>query len=250
MKVGNIFFRVIWIIFYIGRITSVDAKCVIQDTVKNSLNVKRDKINNQIVFYLNRNEQIIDSLILFNLNFKVDSLTKISENIWHYIYSVRCGSNCKLRNQIILIIDSNKLHLSYVSYFSSSFDYSDLYSSPESVNVLPYSIYNCNYFFGDDFFKGKPIVKEYLFKGKVADNGKGSDVFYQLKYDAVKKVYYTQTQLLKGEYLLVIPKKNKQLKKKINEIVPVLKFREVLWLYYNNTWYELNSKKNRLVQFE
>lgn len=224
-----------------------------EDSLKERISIMRDEVNNRITFYLIQDNVIKDSLTLYNLNFTIDSLVKINDSLWHYMYSVRCGSNCKLRNQIILMADGNELRMPFVGRFSSSFDYRELYSSNTRIkgsNELPYSNYNCVYAFANDFFSAKPIIKEYLYKGTIPDNGLGTTLIYQLKYDNSKKIYYTQTQPLSGEFNIIAPQINKQFKKKINSVVPVLKFRDVTWVNYDNTWYELNSMSNNLVKFE
>lgn len=217
--------------------------------------LKKSMVNNQITFYLNQNGTIKDSLTLNNLNFVVDTLIKVSHNLWSYVYSVRCGSGCKMRKQVFIMSDNNKLRLSYVGYRSSSYDYRDLYSNDLNVNgsitTLPYPIYNCFYNFTDSLTSRTLILKEYIYKGKIPDDGsKGISKYYKLKYDSLKKIYYTQTQLLSGEYSIVETKNNKKSKQKINTVVLALKFKEIQWVYFNNIWYELNQKGNFLIKFE
>lgn len=253
MRYKILFLGIIKCLFFSSLTFALSVNGSKQDSLKEKISITRDEVNNRITFYLKQDNAIKDSLTLYNLNFKIDSLVKVNDNLWHYMYSVRCGSNCKLRNQIILMVDSSKLRIPYVGLFSSSFDYSELYSRDPSIkgsDVLPYTNYNCVYTFSNDFFSTKPIIKEYLYKGNVPDDGKGATVSYQLKYDNSKKIYYTQTQLLSGEFTIIAPQINKQFKKKINRVVPVLKFSDAMWVYYNNTWYELNPKRNNLVKFE
>jgi hypothetical protein len=216
---------------------------------------KKNMVNNQIIFYLNQTGTIKDSLILNDLNFGIDTLIKVKNDLWSYIYSVRCGSGCKLRKQVLIIGDHEKLRLSYVGYSSSSYDYRDLYSNnlniKGSINVSPYPIYNCFYTFTDSLTSKNLIIKEYIYKGKIPDDGtKGTSIYYQLKYDSLKKVYYTQTQLLSGTFTIVASKNNKESKRKINTVVLALKFKEIKWVYLDNTWYELNQKGNFLIKFE
>jgi hypothetical protein len=228
------------------------AKSLMGLNSKDDLLVRRDEVNNKITFYLNQSGVITDSLSFHGLNFGVDSLKRLSDNLWHYIYSVRCGSGCKLQKQIMLISDDNKLRISYASYLWSSYDYRELYSNNlNNNNALPNPIYCCLYTFVDSLIFTKPTIKEYIYKGKTLDNGSnGTTIYYQLKYNSLKKIYYTEKQVLSGEYVIVASRNNKEIKKKINTVVFALKFKETQWLYYDDVWYELNQKRKRLIKFE
>lgn len=244
------FLAVVKCIFFSSLTFALSVNSFKQDSLKESISINRDEINNRITFYLKQDNLIKDSLTLYNLNFKIDSLVMVNDSLWYYMYSIRCGSNCKQRNQIILLVDGSKLRIPFVGILSYSFDYSELYSNIKGIDALPYSYYNCEYIFANDFLYSNPIINEYLYKGNVPDNCNGTIVSYQLKYDKSKNVYYTQTQLLSGEYTIIVPHAKKQFLKLINSVVPILKYRDATWVYYNNTWYELNSNENTLVKFE
>jgi len=253
MKDRILFFKLITFIFLISCFAFVKGQNQLE--LKDELLLKENMVNNQITVYLNRHGIIKDSLTFNNLNFVFDSLNRINNTLWLYIYSARCGSGCKFRMQIMLMSDNNKLRLAYVGYHSSSYDYRELYSNDLSINgynnSLQYPIYSCVYTFVDSLTSTKPLIKEYIYKGKVPDKGnKGTTIYYPLKYDSIKKIYYTQKQSLFGEYTIVTSKNKKELKKKINTVVLALKFKETQWVYYNYTWYELNQKGKFLIKFE
>lgn len=217
--------------------------------------LKKNMANNQITIYLNHKGTIKDSITLNNLNFVLDTLIKVKNNLWSYLYSVRCGSGCKLRKQILLQSENDKLRLTYVGYHSITYDHRDLYSSDRNINgsiaKLSYPIYNCFYSFSDSTTAKKLILKEYIYEGKNPDDGtKGTSSYYELKYDSLKNVYYTETYVLSGEYTILLPKDNKESKEKINTVVLALKFKEINWVYYKSIWYELNPSEKTLIKFE
>ena len=218
---------------------------------KSKVTFRENLVENQMVFYLDENGIVKDSLILNNLYFaSEDSLTTVNPGLWSFMYSVRCGSDCKLRKQVLFVSDNHKLKLSYVGYRSMSYDYRETYSKDLSVQPMSNPLFYCAYTFSNSFFKN-PKVKELVYKGKSPnDFNSGQTNYYQLKYDSLKKIFYTGTEYLYRIYIIIIDLKNKPLEQKINTVVPTLKFKEVQWVYYNNIWYELNQKGKFLIKFE
>jgi hypothetical protein len=225
-----------------------------QSAPENStLNIRRDYINQTATIYLQNRNKIEDSLMVHNLNFRIDSLLQITNQLWHYIYSIRCGSNCKVRNQIIISCFKNKLHIEYAGLHSASYEFDDLYDTInrtlKAKDVMKYPNYYVEYLFNNSFFYNKPSVKEYVYKGKTPDNGTGDVLIKELKYDRVNRIYYTEREALHGDFTFISPESGEGINKKINEHVYILKFKESESVYLNNTWFEINRTTNSLKLF-
>lgn len=215
-----------------------------------NLQLKRNLVDNIGILYLQNGNIRVDSLKLNGAVFYIDSLRKIDSSMWHYMYSIRCGSGCTTSMQIILTVKNHKMHISYSGYFESSDNIDDLYyaedTSLKPSDVMEYTHSNEKFYLNDSFLK-KPIVTEYLYKGKVTDTGNGDKAFYSLKYDTKEKVYYNTRKKMIGEYLLFEGSTEKNIQ--LNETVYSLKFKENEWVYFKDTWYEFNSKNNSLQKF-
>ena len=77
--------------------------------------------NHTTTVYLKKNNYKTDSLVV-NDYYGKNKLTKIGFEKWLFIYSNRCGTGCKIKNQIICSIKDNKLiksiniPFSYIEY--------------------------------------------------------------------------------------------------------------------------------------
>ena len=216
-----------------------------------SLKIRKDLVHNTITIYLQHGATVEDSMQLFGANFRIDSLTEIDRSTWHYIYSIRCGSNCKLWYQIVLKEKKKRIHLSYVGYYQRSFKFDQLYAQDTSLrarDVMEYSDYLCDYRFNKEFFKSKSLITEYVYKGKMPDDQtKGMSSTFTLKYDRKNNIYYNSQEVLAGNYLIIEGKSKKT--KSFFLKVFALEFQESEWIYLDNAWYEWNRKNNSLIKF-
>ncbi len=216
-----------------------------------SFAIKRDLVNNSATLYLKQGYKTLDTLKFLDLDFLEDTTIEINKTLWHYIYSVRCGSNCKMSYQTILSEKHNKIHLDYLSYYHTSFGFDKLYAKDTSLrpsDVMKYSYYKCEYQFNSSFFTDKPIVNEYLYKGNFKDkNRDGNSSTFILKYDKSKRIYYNCVDFLNGNFFLINGKSKTN--EQINKRVYALKFKEYEWIYLNDNWYEWNKENGHLIKF-
>lgn len=218
--------------------------------INHSIKIKYDHHRLLTTLYLSYNEKVLDSVILHNILFGEDSLLTIKENVWYYSYLKRCGSDCHSSNQIILTTKNNQLKIMMAIRKRFSEDVNDLYyekdTSLKPQDVLEYNHYVSWYKISSDFIDN-PLIKEYLFKGKEYDSGKGDLYSYPLKFEKTEEIYYNGKTLLKGSFNIV-DSYNEKTNKQINQTVYKLKFKESEFIYFEGRWYEVGLK-NYLLQF-
>lgn len=164
---------------------------------KLNLIIQRDSLNRKTIFYLEGNNEIIDSSIIDRVNFKFDSLSILEETKWHYIYSFqnRGVSGLDVYNQIIIEILDKKIHFSYVG----TYRYSSLQDKNQSYGYFFDKKYQLNL--------KDPILGSHLKLTKITwdidKNGvqiDSSEHIIFLDYDSEKNIYHNKIDTLNGFY--------------------------------------------------
>lgn len=199
------------------------------------------KINKTAIFYFYEN-RLVDSIVFNNINFKISNLNKIDETTWQYDYSTRCGSDCKTRNQVILICKNKRLYMAYFGYSLISYYYSSKYDSNKSSTNVDKEFY-CQYLLNEEFYKGKPIITEKAYKREGTNIPDTIIKRYNLLFDKHKTIFYTNQIKLNGVFKI----DSKEIKL-ANKELPILKFTEVEWVFYNEHWYEFNRVNKSFIQ--
>ncbi len=202
------------------------------------------KENKTTIFYF-FGTKLLDSIVIGNTNFKSSNLKKIDEVTWQYDYSSRCGSNCKTRNQVILMCKNQRLHIAYLGYSLVSYHYSGDYELSKSNSNNSQGFYY-QYLLNNAFYKGKvkPIVTEKVYKYEGNNNSDTIVKFYNLHFDKKQTIFYTDQIKLNGVFNIDSKEVNLT-----NKELPSLKFSEVEWVFYNKNWYEFNRGNNSFISF-
>ncbi|MBL7893840.1 MAG: hypothetical protein JNK50_01010 [Bacteroidia bacterium] len=208
----------------------------------------RNYPKNKVTLYYVTNKQKTDSITLNNLNFKVDSLTRINDSTWYYVFSTRAGSNLKIRKNAIFRVLNNKIKPIYAGYLIYSLRFDEKYNSESKNSLYQDGEYkNLFYILDKSIFGTSPKIIEYYYSGKVPDTGNGKKTIYNLKYDAKNQIIYNRLDSLKGVYYII--NQNTTKTAIINEQTYFLKFQHSCFVYYNKKWFEINAKR-KLVSFE
>lgn len=206
-----------------------------------NLTISRDSSVGENTIYMSVNEKIVDSLIIGDMDYIKDSLVRLNDTIWHYIYSIGFDSShgmVTIRQLLIQELDS-KIHFSYVG------DY-QVYFIPDSSNP---DIYLSDYKYTLDYMSSNPSVQMTHSRLKLIDGIKSIDstskIVY-LEYDPEKEIYYSSIDRLNGEFNFYPEElKGREGEYKIpathvileNEKVYTLKIGKSHYIYYKGHWF-------------
>jgi hypothetical protein len=243
MRIRLVFFGIAFIGFFVHCETRKAA-----NEKETSIKIERDYVNRiSRIFLESNNGKKIDSLILHDQYFSIDSLIRMDNSTWHYMYSPRCGSNCYSSYQILIGEKNKKINLKYVSPYESGFDFDDTYIEgvkPEQLMEVTHASYIFKF---DSMFNEGLTINEYIFNGQRADDGSGKSTKFKLNFDQREGVYFNRKVILKGQY--VIFENQNMLMKEINKEVLSIKFTENEYLYIEGKWYEVDFLKKKLWLF-
>lgn len=218
-----------------------------------SIEVKRNPLKKVVELYLKDNNVSVDSISIVDFDFNFDSLTQINDSVWSFIYSTSKLKSANLdRNKEILIGESNKkINIVYVGESFCGF-------LPKNKKEEEYYYYLKYQVLLNDSVIG-PHVKCIDFiknlEEKITPHKDSLTIITKLKYDAQKKIYFTNTINLNGDYDFW--PKDQQSEggldaRKIkfdNEVFFAIEVHNRSYIYYRNEWLELKYNKTTLVPY-
>lgn len=204
-----------------------------------------------LIYLINEDNKILDSLKFNDLIFhKSDSVQSIGKNIWYYSYSKRCGSGCKIKNQIIFQEKQKKIQIMLPIPLLNSFSIDNLYLEKDT-SLRPEMVFEVTDFkqvfsINTKDFINKPNIEEYKYEGK--NNGEGINYtkFHLLKYNSRESIYYTHETQFVGKYTLY-----NQTKKSNSSIIFknhkafAIKIDEDNFYYINKNWYYMKKETEK-----
>lgn len=222
---------------------------------KFKLNIVRNMLNYSCSIFLYKNEILVDSMSLRNLDFITDSLVNYDNNWWHYYFSTcKICSSKILENtqQILLTVKEDKIHIAFVSDYIHALNFSETIDSIKAEKdtlfydiKLKYDLYN--YIKLDsNFFKSKHLANEIFYCRNCTDNKKENEGMVRqlmLKFDNINKIFYSKKIFLNGAYVFeaeVDGVKTKSVLK--NKEAYVLDFYWTPITYFSGKWYFRHGK--------
>lgn len=205
------------------------------------LNINRDTLKGENTIYMFVNGQLSDSLVIGDMDYIKDSLVKINDTLWHYIYSIgsdKSHNMVTIRQVLIQELD-RKIHFSFVSMYN-------FYFTPYVDDPHTY-LSNYTYTLNLNDTNGYRIDM-FHYKLRFVDDENSIDTIRTvvfLNYDVEKKIYYSSKDILDGEYYFSLqePKKREY---KIEDAIKVqLNNEEVMsieigkshYIYFKDKWF-------------
>lgn len=183
----------------------------------------------------------LDSLRLYNLTFKVDSLHQINKNLWHFMYSVKCGPGCKIIKQLILAIENGKIQTKFSFFLLSSIDYGNWGpKGSKSFSAVQYQL--------KKFDDNQLIIESVNLSDKTSNQKKLIKTEHKIKYNKKSKLYCTDRILLKGNYNIAYAPYFDKEKLSINDSCSIIKIKDHTVTHIKDRWFWLNSEKT-FVEF-
>jgi hypothetical protein len=219
---------------------------------KINITISRNKTNSEAHIYLYIDSLKTDSIVIDDLDFMIDSLVKLNDSLWKYMYSYGCDeSDCSLWSKQLLITELNKkIHFMYIGNYK-------YVSLIEGIDA-PFWWYSSeNYVM--EFSSTSATIQVFNYSKRIHDGvttiDSSSSIVY-LQYDSQKNIYYSSIDTLNCfcEVLPRIPKNRKYESSDThvalnNEIVYILKINKLYhYMYYKDNWFLVNEyPDNRLV---
>ena len=167
--------------------------------------------NHTTTVYLKKNNYKTDSLVV-NDYYGKNKLTKIGFGKWLFVYSNRCGTGCKIKNQIIFSIENNKL-IKSINIPFSYIEYRENINSKKFKKVFLISKLNSE----------NLILKKICY----SNNKPYFTKTEKLKFDSNDMIFYNRNFILKS-------KKYKGISIDSSE-----------YIFVNKKWYEYESKNKK-----
>lgn len=201
-----------------------------------------DSLNRESTIYYLKGADKKDSIIIDNVDFSFDTLMKVSENAWKYIFSVEHINKKDIvwQKQIILKIIESKIQISYVgNYLHESVQKEISTSGYLFIKKYQLSIEDTVI---DPYLKYVKHSK-YIDKEQTQIDSAENVIF--LEYNVEDNIYYNEIDTLNGPYTFIENQKKKQQTRKPvifnNEIVKAIKFEKEYYIYYKNTWFTVTG---------
>lgn len=194
----------------------------------------------QKTFYLkDKSGHFLDSLTLYHLSFKIDSLVKTEKNTWHYIYKVRCGVGCYIVKQIFLTTQNRKLEITFAFLNLTSIDYGT-WAGPdyEGLSGAQYKIKKS---------PGSMTLERAEFSGK--NPTPSNKRKYKIKYDLKRKAYYTDKVYFNGHYLVAYSPKFENTEMKIQDTCCVIRTMDETVVKLKGHWFRYRDNEHRFLDF-
>ena len=182
-------------------------------------------------------KKLTDSITIGDMDYIKDSLVKLNDTMWHYIYSIGFDSSHGMVTVRQLIIQNlnSKIHFSYVG------DY-NFYNIPEENDE---EIFKYNYQYNIEIKDtSKSIVRMNFDEIRFIDNENSIDSTQEvvfLNYDKSRKIYYTSIDYLNGEFRLYPEEKKKR---EYDDSEPVYV------LFENEKVYRIKIGRSNYIYFE
>jgi hypothetical protein len=217
---------------------------------KYELEIVRNYVQSSAMVYLLKNKLRIDSLAVYNLDFRIDSLISFDDTLWHYMFSIcsYCDSLSEIIIQLVFVRNNDKMQIAYLG------DY--LYTTKLNLDVFPYlPMLDTNEFFNIIKVKYRTYKKRFLHISPKdgehyieliyysAKSGFPEEIGlrkkFKLKYDNKLKIFYTDKKKINTICTFELEINGKQIKKNLhNVIIYMLKDYEVgSYAYYKGNWY-------------
>jgi hypothetical protein len=174
----------------------------LQDNRESNLYILRDSIKMNVTLYLTNSKKLItDSFTISDIDFRVDSLVKLNDTIWKYMYGHGFDKRNKsiiMARQILIMETDAKIHFPLMCDYrynsNSALDNPNLYSGTDmfEINICD-SMPNISI---------HSYTKKFFYKYNEASVDSSNEIIY-LQYDSRIKVFYTYTKYFNGIYNLM-----------------------------------------------
>lgn len=217
----------------------------------NSLEILKDTLMNETKIYLVENNEIIDSLKLRYMDFKFDSLTKINDSLYHYIFSDTEFMYPK-KSQLLIKIKENKLHVQFWGIYEQCFEQKRNEEFNTFVKSKSYK-YTIDFTLLVEENLSITILRKDLFENDSIFKEESSSEICYLKHDENHDVYYTSYKVFDGffRYSIYDSKNNNKyfgFKKIFFDVdtIPFLEYGSSKNFFHNNMWYWRFGETNHI----
>lgn len=238
--------------FFISISTSCQ-ETVYLDSV--SISVQKNFDNHEVTLLLIGSKKKIDSISFKNVDMSFDSLVKVNDSLYHYIFSETLysfnGRNIS-KNQVLVDVSGGELRVLFAGIYEYSFMPKDRLESKDDG-----SFWEMNYKLNFDSLDHNVlsvIHSDYTINrldGHITFDTTTTITY--LNFDTLSRVYYSELKILDGlyEYNQIENKSPEGFSRVMfeNELVPVIKVGSFEYFYYKGYWFYKTSLENTFTAF-